>query len=110
MDEDIKKYSYNEVLNTLRGMRTDEEIDYLLSYRMDIYELYQYLIGSKNVCECSMEMQCAVYDNLREYYDLYVDTYFIEKMRPYRVDKDFRYLNFPHDFDFDQWLDSCRVE
>lgn len=96
--KDIKEFSDKEIYKDLLSIRTKDQIQFLLSYKMDIRELYLYIFGKVNICECSIEMQCAVYDTVPLIYDNYVDSYYIFKTRDMRLDKDLKFLIFPYGF------------
>jgi len=108
VDENIKQFSDKEVYKELLTIRSKEQIEFLLSYKMDIKELYLYIFGRVNVCECSMEMQCAVFDSAQQAYDNYVDSYYIAETRDMRFDKDLKFLMFPHGFNVMTFFKSIR--
>ena len=85
--------SDEEILKALLTIRTSEQLDYFRSYGVDNdFELYEYFFNLRSVCECSYELQCAVYDTVPEVYDRYVDAHFIKKLEHLRVDKYFNLL------------------
>lgn len=83
------------MLNQLLTIRTKNQLDYFKSFGADdIEELYKYFFGKCSICECSYELQCAVFDANEELYYSYVDAYFINKLKELRVDKYF--VTLPH--------------
>ena len=80
-------------LDKLREIRTDEEIFYFIDYGVSNFkEIYEYYYGLKTICDCSYELQCAVFDASEEYYNLLVDNYYIVKVAHLRWDKNLEFL------------------
>jgi len=98
ISENIKHFSDEETYKDLLSIRTEKQINFLLAYKMEIKELYLYLFGRVSICECSIEMQCAVFDTVPEVYDNYADMWYIFKMRHSRFDIDLKFLIFPQGF------------
>jgi hypothetical protein len=91
---DRSKLSKEELilLDKLLTVKDESKIDTIMSYNVDLLDVYYYTFGFKNICELSYEMQCAIYDIAPRYYDLYTDEFFINKYKYMRVDKNFMFI------------------
>lgn len=80
------------LLKKILEVKSEDGIETIMSYNVGLIEIYQYTFGFKNICELSYEMQCAIYDIASDYYNLYVDDYFINLYKNGRVDKNFMFI------------------
>lgn len=71
----------------------EDFLNQLLSYNVDFNEAYKLIFNEINLCECSYELQCAIFDTDEDLYNLSVDYYFFDKYREKRIDKNFILLD-----------------
>lgn len=86
--------------------RGQKVIDLFLSYNVEITDLFYYFYGAKNICQCSYELQCAVYDMNPKAYQIYTDSYYMDITKNMRVDKYLKYLFYQPEFDITSFMDS----
>ena len=66
------------------------QFNLLVSYGVtDIDEIYAFFFEGLNICKCSYEFQCALYDTNPNGYDILADQYYVESTRNKRIDKNF---------------------
>jgi len=90
-----------EYLDRLRDYKTDDDIYYFLSFGETSFKaIFEYYMGIRTICECSYELQCAIFDESEEYYNMLLDNHYIIKMAKYRVDKHLEFVIYNGKGDF----------
>lgn len=99
-----------EVIDALIDSKGLDSVKAVLEYKMDPRELYDYYFGFISICECSYEMQCAIFDISPRIYDLYADSYFIYNTSHLRIDEDMQFLLYPKGFDVNSFINSSKID
>ena len=104
MDEGDKK-----ILEQLLKVKDIDTIEYMQSYKVDLIDMYNYFYGQKFMCECSYELQCAIFEANPGGYMNLVDAYYIAKSESLRVDKNISFVFYPENFDVKSFIESTRL-
>lgn len=104
-DNKLGDMSDERILEQLLKIKDRDTINYLASYKVEPAEMYYYFYGYRFLCECSYEMQCAVWDiDGGVAYSTLVDSYFISKSADLRWDRDMKFIRYPSDFDVHSFI------